>query len=79
MKKTNLIFSSISIETQSDEEQTEIDKQIDCYEHIDLEDMDPNVFESLPDDVKFDILLDQKQRLKEKKALNFEELPKVFF
>lgn len=47
------------------------------YEYIDLEDMDPDVFESLPDDIKFDILLDQKQRLKEKKSLDYEEFPQV--
>ncbi|RNA31809.1 DNA repair complementing XP-G cells [Brachionus plicatilis] len=64
--------------SESDDENKEMETDASHYEHIDLEDMDPSVFESLPDDVKFDILLDQKQRLREKKSLNFDEFPQKY-
>ncbi len=40
-----------------------------------MEDVDPEVFDSLPPDIQIEILTNYKESLKSKKSQNFEEFP----
>jgi hypothetical protein len=57
--------------TASDEEDLRYE------ENFDLEKIDPEVFESLPDEIKFELLTQYKQKLKSKKSQTYEEFPQV--
>ena len=43
-----------------------------------MEDMDKEVFESLPPEIQIEILTSNKEALKSKKSHSFDEFPRVF-
>jgi hypothetical protein len=48
-------------------------------ENFDLNKVDPEVFESLPDELKYELLTQYKKKLRAKKSQSFEEFPQVIF
>jgi hypothetical protein len=44
-------------------------------DYVDFEDIDKNVFESLPDDIKYEIMTEHRAKLKERKKQSFCEFP----
>ena len=48
-------------------------------ENFDINKVDPEVFESLPDDLKIELLTQYKEKLKNKKSQTFNDFPQVIF
>lgn len=44
-------------------------------DYVGFEDIDKNVFESLPDDIKYEIMTEHRAKLKERKKQSFCEFP----
>ncbi|CAF0756949.1 unnamed protein product [Brachionus calyciflorus] len=74
-EKANFAQFKDEIDDEESKDSKNFKLESESYEYVDLDDMDPEVFDSLPDDIKFDLLHEHKRRLREKKSMNFEEFP----
>ena len=63
---------------EADAETLTFDDEEQIYaETFDLNSVDPEVFECLPDEIKYELLSQHKENLKNKKSTSFEQFPQV--